>query len=144
MSTVDASVSVHGQHNCVARQLLWSSTFRWPFASLHKPSMGSVPYHTQLCNGAPYMNARPCKVSFISLQTPATTSSMQGGHWTPTHSHWENSLFDTGKMSHSFLGPEIFFIPYLTLTSTFIHNLTLPSNPLANGVNWLLKRRFCP
>jgi len=56
----------------------------------------------------------------------------------------ENSLFDTGKMSRSFLGPEIFFVPYLTLTSTFIPNLTLPSNPLANGVNWLLKRRFCP
>ena len=47
----------------------------------------------------------------------------------------ENSLFDTGKMSRSFLGPEIFFVPYLTLTSTFIPNLTLPSNPLANGVN---------
>ena len=56
----------------------------------------------------------------------------------------ENSLFDTGKMSRSFFGPEIFFVPYLTLTSTFIPNLTLPSNPLANGVNWMLKRRFCP
>ena len=56
----------------------------------------------------------------------------------------ENSLFDTGKMSRSFLGPEIFFVPYLTPTSTFIPNLTLPLNPLANGVNWLLKRRFCP
>ena len=48
-----------------------------------------------------------------------------------------------GKMSRFFLDPEIFFVPYLTLTSTFIPNLTLPSNPLANGVNWLLKRRFC-
>ena len=47
----------------------------------------------------------------------------------------ENFLFDTKKMSRSFLGPEIFFVPYLTLTSTFIPNLTLPSNPLANGVN---------
>ena len=56
----------------------------------------------------------------------------------------ENSLFDTGKMNRSFLGPEIFFVPYLTLISTFIPNLTLPSNPLANGVNWRLKRRFCP
>jgi len=28
----------------------------------------------------------------------------------------ENSLFDTGKMSRSFLGPEIFFVTYLTLT----------------------------
>ena len=56
----------------------------------------------------------------------------------------ENSLFDTGKMSRFFLGPEIFFVPYLTLTSTFVPNLTLPSNPLANGVNWPLKRRFCP
>ena len=56
----------------------------------------------------------------------------------------ENSLFDTGKMSRSFLGPEIFFVPYLTLTLTFIPNLTLPLNPLANGVNGLLKRRFCP
>jgi len=56
----------------------------------------------------------------------------------------ENSLFDTGKMSRSFLGPESFFVPYLTLTLTFIPNLTLPSNPLANSVNWLLKRRFCP
>ena len=46
-----------------------------------------------------------------------------------------NSLCDTGKMSRSFLSPEIFFVPYLTLTLTFIPNLTLPSNPLANGVN---------
>ena len=46
----------------------------------------------------------------------------------------ENSLFDIGKMSRSFRGPEIFFVPNLTLTSTFIPNLTLPSNPLANGV----------
>ena len=47
-------------------------------------------------------------------------------------------------MSRSFLGSEIVFVPYLTLTLTFIPNLTLPSNPLANGVNWMLKRRFCP
>ena len=35
-----------------------------------------------------------------------------GGVWL----EWENSLFDTGKMSRSFLGPKIFFVPYLTPT----------------------------
>ena len=46
----------------------------------------------------------------------------------------ENSLFDTEKMSRSFFGPEIFFVPYLTLTLTFIPNMTLPSDPLASSV----------
>ena len=38
-------------------------------------------------------------------------------------------------MSRSFVGPEIFFVPYLTLTSTFIPNLTLPSVLLASPVS---------
>ena len=47
-------------------------------------------------------------------------------------------------MTRSFLSLEIFFIPYLTLTSTFIPNMTPQSIPLANDVKCLLKRPFCP
>ena len=47
-------------------------------------------------------------------------------------------------MSRSFLGLEIFFVPYLTLTSTFIPNMTPQSISLANNVKCLLKRPFCP
>ena len=79
----------------------------------------------------------------LNLCPPGARRLNQSNKWIPNQER-ENSLFDTGKMSRSFLGPEIFFVPYLTLTSTFIPNLTLSSNPLANSVNWLLEKMFLP
>ena len=79
--------------------------------------------------------------SSLSLSLSCAWSPPVNPHLFPLR---ENFLFDTKKMSRSFFGPEIFFVPYLTLTWTFIPNMTPQSNPSANGVKWLLKRPFCP
>jgi hypothetical protein len=53
-------------------------------------------------------------------------------------------LFNTGKLTHSFLDPQKIFLPYLTLGSNFIPHMTLPSIWCTNIVNSELKRHFCP
>jgi hypothetical protein len=44
------------------------------------------------------------------------------------------SLFDPQKLPHSFLGPENFFVPYLTSASSFIPHLTPSFVPLPSTV----------
>jgi hypothetical protein len=50
--------------------------------------------------------------------------------------HRQNSLFDTEKHTHYFLGSQNFFLPLLTLSSNFIPHMTLPSILLASAVTF--------
>ena len=47
-------------------------------------------------------------------------------------------------MTHSFLGPRNFFLPYLTLTSTFVPKLTFYWISRPRTIKCPTKRQFCP
>ena len=87
--------------------------------------------------GSTQVPSRNVALLFCDLQVPpyrARINNMKG----------DNSLFNTRQMTHSFLDPRNFFLPYLTLTSTFVPKLTFCWISCPGTVKCPAKRQFCP
>ena len=75
---------------------------------------------------------------------PVGPTPVQHISWSPIKKRRENSLFDTREMTRSFLGSQKNFVPYLTLSSTFVPSVILRRVFRPATVKCHVKIRFCP